>query len=256
MYGGVQEYNDGLTGSIGRVTRIYDTTVTVISSNHTVPAPIVTTTGNLAAANGAATTEPYEGMLVRVNNVTISTLSPTYSDSTEYAVSDGSGGELIVRSYESKAKYAPAPRMIDTSLGKSVFLKEGDQFSYIQGILYFSFNYYKLVPRTNSDFGVYTPITTGVLPANNVPKKFGLAQNYPNPFNPSTKIEFDLPVSGTTSLKIYNILGQEIASLINGYRSAGHYSVQFDASRLSTGAYIYRLQSAANMMTKRMVLLK
>jgi len=254
VYGGVQEYLDGTSGSIGRVTRIYDTTVTVISSGHALPAPVVTTTGNLGAANGAATTEPYEGMLVRVNNVTVSTLSPTYSDSSEYAVNDGSG-EMIVRSYESKAKYAPAPRMIDTLLGKSVFFKQGDKFSFIQGVLYFSFNQYKLVPRTNSDFGIYTPVM-GVLPANNVPIKFGLSQNYPNPFNPSTKIEFDLPSSGSVTLKVYNILGQEVASLINGYRSAGHYSVQFDASRLSTGVYIYRLQSAANTMTKRMVLLK
>jgi hypothetical protein len=256
VYGSVQEYLDGTSGSIGRVTRIYDTTVTVLSSGHTVPAPVVTTTGALAAANGAATTEPYEGMLVRVNNVTISTLSPTYSDSTEYAVTDGSG-ELIIRSYESKSKYAPAPRIIDTLLGKSVFLHQGDKFSYIQGVLYFSYNQYKIVPRSNSDFGTYTPFVSGIQTGNGtVPTKFALGQNYPNPFNPSTKIEFDLPVSGTTTLKIYNILGQEIASLVNGYRAAGHVSVTFDASRFSSGVYIYRLQSASGSITKRMVLLK
>jgi Secretion system C-terminal sorting domain len=253
--GSVQEYLDGTSGSIGRVTRIYDSTVTVIDSGHAIPDPVVTTTDALAASNGVLTTEPYEGMLVRINNVTISTLSPTYSDSTEYAVNDGSG-EVIIRSYESKSKYAPAPRIIDTLLGKSVFLKQGDQFSYIQGVLYFSYNQYKIVPRTNSDFGTYSPVTGITSGTNAIPKKFALSQNYPNPFNPSTKIDFDLPVGGTTSLKIYNILGQEVASLLNGYKAAGHFSVTFDASRYSSGVYIYRLQSASGFITKKMLLLK
>jgi len=137
--------------------------------------------------------------------------------------------------------------------GKTI-LKQGNWFSFIQGIIYFSFNEYKLVPRGDSDFGSYS---TGIdLAEDVVPKQFGLFQNYPNPFNPTTNIEFDLPKSGFVSLKIYNILGQEVADLINSDRMAGRYTVRFDASRYPSGMYIYRLQSASSVATKKMMLIK
>lgn len=253
--GSVQEYNDGLTGSVGRVTRIYDSLVTVISSGHAIPAPVMRTTADLAASNGAASAEPYEGMLVRIDSVTISNIAPTFSDSTEFAVNDGSSGDVIVRSADGKSIYSPIRG--DTLYGKTI-VHQGDKFSFIQGILYFSFNQYKLVPRTNSDYGTYIPgdVVGVVSETSGLPKKFALAQNYPNPFNPSTRIEFDIPKSGTVSLKIYNMLGQEVASLLSGYHNAGHYIMQFDASRLSTGMYIYRLESVSGTAAKKMLLIK
>ncbi|BDQ02789.1 discoidin domain-containing protein [Ignavibacterium sp.] len=99
-----------------------------------------------------------------------------------------------------------------------------------------------------------------------VPTEFVLEQNYPNPFNPTTKIRFSLPASslnpfskgeGTLiSLKVYDLLGNEVATLVNEYKQPGVYEVEFDASDLSSGVYIYRLQADAFVNTRKMVLLR
>ncbi len=92
------------------------------------------------------------------------------------------------------------------------------------------------------------------------PKEFDLNQNYPNPFNPTTKIRFSIPNLGTglalSVLKVYDILGNEVAALVDEYKPAGTYEVNFDASHLSSGIYFYRLQAGAFVETKKMILLK
>lgn len=87
-------------------------------------------------------------------------------------------------------------------------------------------------------------------------RSFELHQNYPNPFNPSTNINFSLPESQQVSLKIYDISGREIATLIDGFKSIGEHSVSFDASNLSSGVYIYQLKAGNRVDTKRMLLIK
>ncbi len=90
-----------------------------------------------------------------------------------------------------------------------------------------------------------------------VPASFQLDQNYPNPFNPSTTISFALTLSGRVSLKVYNVLGQEIATLLDEVKSAGSYTATFDAARLSSGVYFYRLSAGAGYsQTKKMILMK
>ncbi len=93
-----------------------------------------------------------------------------------------------------------------------------------------------------------------------VPERFSLSQNYPNPFNPSTKISFDIPSGGFVSLKIYDISGREVASLVNEVKTAGYYTVDFNASNLSSGAYYYKLSLNSDgknfTETKKMLLLK
>ena len=91
---------------------------------------------------------------------------------------------------------------------------------------------------------------------NQIPKNYELAQNYPNPFNPVTKISFALPTQGFVSLKIYDITGREIKTLVNEIKQAGYYTVNFNSSNLSSGVYFYRIQSGDFVQTKRMVLLK
>ncbi|MEO9886449.1 MAG: family 10 glycosylhydrolase [Balneola sp.] len=89
-----------------------------------------------------------------------------------------------------------------------------------------------------------------------VPDRFSLAQNYPNPFNPSTEIAFVIPESGATTLKVYDILGREVKTLINKKLASGAHSVSFDASSLASGIYIYRLSSGNSTLIKRMTLIK
>jgi hypothetical protein len=88
------------------------------------------------------------------------------------------------------------------------------------------------------------------------PQSYALHQNYPNPFNPTTVINFDLPVSGTISLKVFDLLGREVATLVDGRMEAGFHQVTFDASRLTSGVYFYRIQAGSFSETKRLVLLK
>jgi hypothetical protein len=104
-----------------------------------------------------------------------------------------------------------------------------------------------------------TPILTSVggeSAVESVPTSFRLEQNYPNPFNPSTTIRFSIPVRGFVSLKVYTILGQEIATLVNADMPAGSFETTFDARGLSSGTYIYRLVSAAGAQTQKMLLIR
>ena len=89
-----------------------------------------------------------------------------------------------------------------------------------------------------------------------IPSSYELSQNYPNPFNPTTNIKFALPVSGNVSLKVYNQLGKEVNVLSEGFRSAGTYEINFDASSLSSGVYFYKLIANNISMTKKMLLVK
>ncbi len=97
---------------------------------------------------------------------------------------------------------------------------------------------------------------TGVAAGPDVPMQFALNQNYPNPFNPSTKISFTLGKSAYTTLTVYNILGQRVATLLAGAMNAGSHEVTFDARTLSSGVYFYRLESGAQVAVKKMMLVK
>jgi hypothetical protein len=98
---------------------------------------------------------------------------------------------------------------------------------------------------------------TGIDPINNIlPADYSLKQNYPNPFNPSTTIEFSIPVSGNVSLKVYDALGKEVASILDDYRAAGNYSEQFVGTGLNSGVYYYQLISGNFKETKKFMLVK
>ncbi|MGC8596112.1 MAG: T9SS type A sorting domain-containing protein, partial [Candidatus Kryptoniota bacterium] len=106
-----------------------------------------------------------------------------------------------------------------------------------------------------------TVIVTGIRddrPAsrNTLPTEFSLSQNYPNPFNPSTVISYDIPKKSHVSLKVYNIVGQEVATLFDGEREPGSYVAVFDAGKLSSGVYLYILQAGETRITHKMLLLK
>ena len=88
------------------------------------------------------------------------------------------------------------------------------------------------------------------------PKEFKLEQNYPNPFNPTTRIRYQVSSLSEVSLKVYGILGSEVVTLVNEEQQPGYYEVQFKASNLASGVYIYRLQAGSFISTKKMMLLR
>jgi hypothetical protein len=89
------------------------------------------------------------------------------------------------------------------------------------------------------------------------PTKFALAQNFPNPFNPNTTIRFDLPAPRHVTLKVFDLLGREVATLLDEQTREGEHTVRFDASRLTSGIYIYRLQAGASSVAmKKMVVVR
>jgi hypothetical protein len=141
----------------------------------------------------------------------------------------------------------------------------------------FQNSYDWLVPQINSDYclirignypcvydvsdSVFTITNTVSIEEESLPKEFSLEQNYPNPFNPSTKIKFTIPSVETGQvpsvlLKVYDVLGNEIATLVNEEKPEGNYEVEFDAAGLPSGIYFYRLNAGEYSSTKKMVLLK
>ncbi len=110
---------------------------------------------------------------------------------------------------------------------------------------------------SSDTFALYTPEPVNLDEMDNgIPKMYALGQNYPNPFNPFTSISFALPKAGNVSLKIYNLLGQNVATLLDMYKPAGYHKVIFDGSRLSSGVYYYRLQADGFVQVKKMLLVK
>lgn len=99
-------------------------------------------------------------------------------------------------------------------------------------------------------------VTTTVEENNEIPTEFKLEQNYPNPFNPSTTISYQIPQNGFVTLKVYDVIGREIAELVNQEKSAGRYEVNFNASKLASGMYIYKLTGNNINLSKKMMLIK
>ena len=107
-----------------------------------------------------------------------------------------------------------------------------------------------------ANFGVQELVTGVVKENNTIPNVYSLNQNYPNPFNPSTTISYAIPATQLVTLKIYNLLGQEVATLVNQEQTAGNYTVKLDASSFASGIYFYSLQAGNFTSTKKMMLMK
>ncbi len=108
----------------------------------------------------------------------------------------------------------------------------------------------------NSNFDSSLVVAVSENSVSDIPNDFKLEQNYPNPFNPSTRISWQSPVSSWQTLKVYDILGNEVATLVDEYRPAGRYEVEFDATQLSSGIYFYQLKTGDYLQTKKMIILR
>jgi len=108
------------------------------------------------------------------------------------------------------------------------------------------------------DFSEVRMFSTNIVSVENeeIPVEYALHQNYPNPFNPATTIKFSIPEMSFVTLRVYDVLGNEVTTLINGENTAGYYEIKFDASVLASGIYFYRLQAGDYVETKKMILMK
>jgi hypothetical protein len=162
---------------------------------------------------------------------------------------------LVTAKYDSTGSLVWITSITQTSIGidaiGDLFLKDNN--------IYTTGTSYKNSPATGREFLAvkYFQTTVGVLQQYpNIPDKYSLEQNYPNPFNPSTKIKFSIPFYGYTTLKVFNISGQEIKALINEEISAGNFEAEFTAGEFPSGVYFYKLESGGFISTKKMILLK
>jgi len=151
-------------------------------------------------------------------------------------------------------------RRTESSEFRTVAFVEGNgttteqrSYSYLDKTVEQGVNYYRLKQVDFDGSYSYSDVVEVDVTA---PLVFELGQNYPNPFNPSTNIKFSVPESGNVRLAVYNLVGEEVAVLVDGFRQAGSFEVTFDASQLSSGVYLYKLQSANSVQTKKMMLLK
>jgi hypothetical protein len=211
----------------------------IISSGNPLPAVVDLETGDLAGGCNSWS-EAYEGMLVRVMDVVVTQEVSTYG---EWYVDDGSG---------------------QCQVDDDLFHHEptlGDTFAAIIGVVDYSFDEYEIIPRDAGD--IQTEITAveadgdhGTLPAG-----YALLQNNPNPFNPQTEIRYVLPEKATIRLSVYNLLGQKVATLADGFHDAGEFAVRWDGTddrdgSLASGVYFYRLQAGEFSATRKMIYLR
>jgi hypothetical protein len=118
---------------------------------------------------------------------------------------------------------------------------------------------FTLGPNAKISYGTGTlkiPVTLVPTKETSLPQRFFVNQNYPNPFNPSTTISYGIPRAAFVTVKIINVLGQEVKTVFSGYQSVGVYTFSFNASDLSSGVYLYRIQAGSSVDIKRMVLVK
>lgn len=252
----------GLIREINSHTAIDSVTSLVVNSvNNPEPEAQLVTTGSIGGkSKGTLIAEQWEGVLIKFSNVTVTNVNADgnpgpsgggNSNFGEVLINDGSG-DLRMETQEGPHQYH---NNWSTTLppNKTTALNVGDRFTTVKGILFYSFGNYKIVPRKDNDFEDYqTDVEDNVLPAS-----FELKQNYPNPFNPGTIIEYYLPESATVTLKIYDLMGREIKTLVDSdLQKPGLYKYFLNLSEFSSGVYFYKLTSDKFSSTKKMILIK
>ncbi len=258
--GTVSESN-GLT-QIGGINS--SSNITVNSTGNSLPAA-----ENLSSSvidqktNGTVEAEQWEGVLIKYSNLTVTDENADGNPGPEEGsggnrnfgdilVADGSGSNTRVDLQDGNHDYNNWWFTGQDTL--PTYVSTGSTFESITGIVYYAFSNYKLVPRKNNDFmGFVTDVKDE---SNLQPAAYHLNQNYPNPFNPSTVISYSIPQAGLVTVKVYNMLGQEVQTLINQFQSPGNHQVTFNGSYLSSGVYFYRINSENFNSVRKMILLK
>lgn len=155
--------------------------------------------------------------------------------------------------------YADWPTPIDLSYDDADLLTAGLGGFPVGDLAWFPAKYSEWMNQRDAEYTLIHNTLNGIVGVEKVeglPAKFSLEQNYPNPFNPTTEINFSIPKSGNVTLKIFDAVGQEVATLINEFKPAANYKINFNASNLTTGVYFYRLEANNLLQTKKMLLIK
>lgn len=235
--------------------------IVVNATGKSVPTPQLISTSDIGTkSSGTVSAEQWESVLIKYANVTVTDenadggVGPNVTGNPNFGemfVADDSGVNTRVELQDGNHPYH---NFWEAGLENlPIRVEQGNKFDELTGVLYFSFSNYKLIPRKEDDFVGYT---TSVENENGTLLDYKLAQNYPNPFNPSTRINFTIKEEGLVNLKIFNLLGQEVATLVNENKIPGNYSAIFNAGSLPSGIYFYRLDSNGFTQTKKMMLIK
>jgi len=178
---------------------------------------------------------------------------------TDYEVDTTFYSRLAYNSFDSffitdpNAPNVDSPALIPAFNSKTI--AAGDSVTYYLAVAYGA-NETAMLASLEQVQQKYNQLTSVESDLHAIPSKYILDQNYPNPFNPSTKISYQLPQSGFVTLKVFNALGKEVATLVNEEKSAGNYSVGFDAFNLSSGVYFYKLTTNNFTQINKMLLIK
>jgi hypothetical protein len=256
--------------SVTRISVSTPSDITVLSTGNPIPSPQNLTTAQLAnnKLDGDTTVEKWESVYVRFNiPVWISCvnagsgISCTSHETLVDTAFRRNYGEILVKdnsNIESRIELQDGGHTFTNNwdgvtTGKTL-LTQNDSIYFVQGIFFYSFGNYKIVPRKNTDFGTVVPV--GISNNTNVIENYALYQNYPNPFNPVTIIKFSIPENSKVKLTVFDVLGREVNTLVNQNMMQGTYTVNFDGTNLSSGVYFYKLATDNFTDTKRMLLIK
>jgi len=265
--------------SVTRISIVTPSNIVLISQGNPQPSAEILSTAQLANSkqDGDTTIEKWESVYCRFNTPIDITcinagigLACTTSEPLPDTTFRRNFGEILVRDasmVEARIELQDGNHTFTNNWAGTqnppqpgyTLLTKNDIISFTEGILYFAFSNYKLTPRKNPDFGTVTPV--GISNNTELVKNYYLSQNYPNPFNPVTNLEFGISKLGFVSLKVYDMLGKEVVTLVNDNLSPGTYKYSFDGTGLSSGIYFYKLEADGIdgnkfVMTKRMVLVK
>ena len=259
LYRGDSVSVSGEVSMYNGMTEISVNSFSVINTGKPLYPPVTVKTGDIGLrANGDSLARKWQGVLVVFDSVYITNNDPdgpeysitgTNGSFREYFVNDGSGNTRA--DDDGSNTYSVDPH--DTLWGFHI-MPQGAFIRELIGVIKYKNSEYKIEPRTNSDFiGEVDAVKRLQSP---VPSSFSLSQNYPNPFNPTTTIQYSIPKETMVTLRIYNILGQEVATLVNQHQIAGGYTATFDASQFASGVYFYRLSAGSFSQVRKMLLLK
>ncbi|MEQ9104247.1 MAG: T9SS type A sorting domain-containing protein [Rhodothermales bacterium] len=225
------------------LTMIRDYQFEIVSQGGAPYNAIVVTTELLADADIA---ESLEGMLLRVENATVVATNADAPSGPfgEFLISNGEGSLRVDDQSDFMSYEGNDPGTV---------FAEGQVLAFVEGVLWYSFSNFKLEPES---FDAIGPVTNVATESDVLPQTTSLHQNFPNPFNPTTSIQYDVATTGQVTLSVYDALGRHVETLVSSEQPAGTYAVQFNAARLSSGLYLYRLQTADKVVTRTMTLLK